>query len=385
MQKISVKIIFVFSLWFLVTAALTGEYFWRWINTAHNVSDENALYVIPAGASLYRVADDLHQKNLLRWPRVWVWYARLMNLTDIKAGEYRLAEKESPISLLTRFQAGKIVQYQITLVEGLTLTDFLHTLHNHKQVKSIISIPENISDLHIDGVDKAFLEGWFFPDTYQFSRGDTDQSILLRAHKKMLHILEYEWEHRAENLPYSSPYEALIMASIVKKETGVAYERRAIAGVFVRRLQKNMRLQTDPTVIYGLGSVYDGNITRKDLKTPTPYNTYVIKGLPPSPIAMPGKEAIHAALHPDSSDNLYFVARGDGTHYFSETLDEHNRAVVKFQKSRVINYRSSPDLQSELMPAEESVLTPVATPVAKPLASPIAKPIGVLETTEGDK
>ena len=342
MQKLSLKIIFVLSLWFLVTAALTGEYFWRWMNTAHTVTAENATYNIPHGASLYRVASDLNEKKMLRWPRIWVWYARLMNEKNIKAGEYRLAEKESPISLLSRFQMGKTIQYQITLVEGLTLKDFLHTLHNHRQIEATLTVPENMADLHIEGIDEPFLEGWFFPDTYQFSRGDSDKSILLRAYKKMQHVLMYEWDHRTKDLPYNSPYEALIMASIVEKETGVAHEREEIAGVFVRRLNIGMRLQTDPTVIYGMDKNYHGNITRKDLKTPTAYNTYTIKGLPPTPIAMPGREAIHAALHPDSSDSLYFVARGDGTHYFSKTLEEHNRAVVKFQKERVKGYRSSP-------------------------------------------
>lgn len=343
MQRFSLKIIFVLSLWFLVTTALTGEYFWRWINTAHTVTTENAVYNIPAGASLYRVAHDLHEKKLLRWPRVWVWYARLMNESDIKAGEYRLAEKESPISLLSRFQMGKTIQYQITLVEGLTAKDFLQTLHNHRQIQPMLSMPQDIVDLRIEGIEEPFLEGWFFPDTYQFTRGDSDRSILLRAYKKMQDVLMHEWDQRAKDLPYDSPYEALIMASIVEKETGVAHEREEIAGVFVRRLNSGMRLQTDPTVIYGMGNNYNGNITRKDLKTPTRYNTYTIKGLPPTPIAMPGKEAIHAALNPDSSDSLYFVARGDGTHYFSKTLEEHNRAVTKFQKQRVIDYRSSPN------------------------------------------
>ena len=178
-----------------------------------------------------------------------------------------------------------------------------------------------------------YPEGLIFPDTYNFSRGTTDKALLERAAETMQEILAQEWPGRNVGLPYSNPYEALIMASIIEKETGLASEREQIAGVFIRRLNQGMRLQTDPTVIYGMGESYDGDLTRTDLRTATPYNTYMNSGLPPTPIALPGREAIAASLHPDQGDTLYFVARGDGSHYFSSTLQEHQQAVQQYQLS----------------------------------------------------
>jgi len=178
---------------------------------------------------------------------------------------------------------------------------------------------------------EKYPEGLVFPDTYNFRRGTTDRDLLLRASDTMQKILAEEWQGRDVGLPYSEPYEALIMASIIEKETGLASERQQIAGVFIRRLQQRMRLQTDPTVIYGLGDSYDGDLTRTDLRTASPYNTYLNSGLTPTPIALPGREAIFASLHPDESDTLYFVARGDGSHYFSSSLEEHQRAVRQYQ------------------------------------------------------
>ena len=174
-------------------------------------------------------------------------------------------------------------------------------------------------------------EGRFLPDTYHFPKNLTDVAFLKRAYDAMTQTLAREWEGRAVGLPLKTPYEALILASIVEKETGLASERQAIAGVFVRRLNKGMRLQTDPTVIYGMGDRYKGNIRKSDLQEDTPYNTYRRFGLPPTPIAMPGRDAIHATLHPDDSKNIYFVSRGDGSHHFSATLEEHNNAVIKYQ------------------------------------------------------
>lgn len=182
--------------------------------------------------------------------------------------------------------------------------------------------------------EASSAEGLFLADTYFFTANTAASSILKRAHKAMLDYVETQWQQRQADLPLNSPYDALILASIIEKETAVSEERTKIAGVFVNRLRKNMRLQTDPTVIYGIGDTYDGNITRKHLRTPTPYNTYTIKGLPPTPIAMAGKEAIWAALNPMETDALYFVARGDGSHEFSSSLAAHNAAVRKYQLNR---------------------------------------------------
>ena len=200
-------------------------------------------------------------------------------------------------------------------------SNLTHTLKN-------LDPEEIMNALQIEGDNP---EGQFFPDTYHFQSGTTDIEILKRSHNRLNKILQEEWQQRAENLPYNSPQEALVMASIIEKETGLASERPDIAGVFVRRLQKNMLLQTDPTVIYAMGENFNGNIQRKDLKIDSPYNTYVTPGLPPTPIALAGREAIYAALHPADGNTLFFVSRGDGSHHFSETLEQHNRAVAKYQ------------------------------------------------------
>ena len=322
---------------------------WHWLQTPQLIPEAHRHYTVKPGASLYSVAYDLQQKDMIDWPRLWIMFGRFANNTSIKAGEFELQEYESPVTLLKKLNAGKVIQYSVTLVEGQRFTDYLTKLSAQEKLKTLntsgddkIAYNENIlGALKQIGVSPEYPEGWFFPDTYRYSQGDTDISILKRAYQKMTRVLDEEWSNRAQGLPYSSPYEALVMASIVEKETGAAFERKTIAGVFVRRLQKKMRLQTDPTVIYGMGEKYQGNITRRDLKTATPYNTYVIKGLPPTPIAMPGREAIHAALHPEEGSSLYFVAKGDGTHQFSDTLEEHNAAVKKYQLKRRKDYRSS--------------------------------------------
>jgi len=347
MKNVSpVRIVVALAIWLLMMFAAGTYYFWHWLQTPQAVTMQDAVYTIERGESLYSVADDLQANGLIRWPKLWVLYAQLMNLSHIKAGEYRLAEKESPISLLSRFQVGEQIQYHITLVEGRTLKDFIDTLHRHKKLKRELEGLDYAEIVESMGLSIEHPEGYFFPDTYQFVRGDSDKDILLRAHLRMSKILHEEWINKAEGLPYKNAYQALIMASIVEKETGAAFERKDIAGVFVRRLQNKMRLQTDPTVIYGMGENYQGNIRKQDLRTPTPYNTYVHHGLPPTPIACPGKDAIHAALNPASGSSLYFVAKGDGTHYFSDTLEEHLRAVEKYQKKRRSDYRSVPEKSS---------------------------------------
>lgn len=263
----------------------------------------------------------------------WQWRL-LMRLEPpaIKTGEYRLEAGVLPRELLRLLSSGAVVQYRFTLVEGWTFSQLRHalaidevlqqTLHRVSSEDDDAAVTSMLSSLNLD-----HAEGWFFPETYQFTRGDSDLDILDRAHQAMEMELGNAWDARHDDLPLNSPYELLILASIIEKETGLEEERGLIAGVFIRRLQKGMRLQTDPTVIYGLGDSFDGNIRRRDLKTDTPYNTYTRTGLPPTPIAMPGRASLLAVARPVAGDALYFVANGTGGHTFSATLEEHQKAV----------------------------------------------------------
>ena len=276
----------------------------------------------------------------------------------VKVGEYEVQGTYSRQQLFDLFAQGKSKQYPVTLIEGHSFKETMTQLGfgerlNAKEALSIISssVMDNrakkIMLEHGLSPDSLSLEGWLYPDTYYFDRGAELETILRRAHRLMVTTLLDEWDNRGDiDLPLSSPYEVLIMASLIEKESGHIDEREQIAGVFVRRLQRGMRLQTDPTVIYGMGDAYDGNIRREDLKRDTPYNTYTRDGLPPTPIAMPGLASIRAALNPAEGKALYFVAKGDGSHYFSETLAEHNKAVRKYQiLQRRADYRSAPGSQ----------------------------------------
>lgn len=321
-------------------------YLWHWLQAEHVIAEQSQTFVVEPGDSVSAVAMRLHRQGLLRWPNIWRAYARFFDPQTIKKGEYDLGAKTSPLGILNLLQSGDVITYWVTLVEGKNIFEIVALLNETPKLKQPLDLSDLTGLSQQLGIEQSHPEGWFYPDTYQFRLGETVFDILTRAHKKMQKVLDEEWAQRAENLPYASPYEALIMASIVEKETGAAWERKKISGVFVRRLEKNMRLQTDPTVIYGMlmNNAYSGNITRKDLKTDTPYNTYYHKGLPPTPIASAGREAINAALHPAAGNELYFVAKGDGTHAFSSTLDEHNKAVNEFQRfKRTKNYRSSPE------------------------------------------
>jgi UPF0755 protein len=250
----------------------------------------------------------------------------------LKTGEYQLNPGLNSSELLAMLVSGKAKQYTITFPEGFTFKQIRKQIKQSSKIKHTLDKLDDMAVLKKLGSKEKHPEGLFFPDTYHFDKNATDISLLQRAYRKMQQILNNEWQNKTSDLPLKTPYEALILASIVEKETGKASERQQIAGVFTRRLHKGMLLQTDPTVIYGMGENYKGNIRYKDLRTPTPYNTYVIKGLPPTPIAMPGKEAIHAALHPAAGNSIYFVSRGNGSHVFSATLRDHNNAVNTFQR-----------------------------------------------------
>ena len=252
----------------------------------------------------------------------------------LQAGEYILQQGLTPQTLLQQLVDGKVTQYELTLIEGHSFREMLLRIRDDPVLTQTLTNETDAGIMEKLGHPDQHPEGRFLPDTYYFTRGMTDIDFLARAWQAMHDQLTLAWEEREAGLPFETPDEALILASIVEKETGAVEERPIIAGVFVRRLQKGMRLQTDPTVIYGMGEAYDGNIRKRDLLKDTPYNTYTRAGLPPTPIAMPGVDAIHAVLHPAKGKSLYFVAMGEGKHYFSNTLKQHNLAVDKFQKKK---------------------------------------------------
>lgn len=284
------------------------------------------------------------------WLRLY-WRLNLSEQT-LHSGEYRLQPEMTARDMIGLWQRGEVVQYAMTIVEGWNFRQLRAALEAMPTIEQTISDLSDSDVMDRLGHPGVHPEGRFFPDTYSFTRGVTDLDLLKRALTRLENVLAQEWPQRSEGLPYQDAYEALTMASIIEKETGVPSERGEIAGVFVRRLERGMLLQTDPTVIYGMGERYKGRITRNDLRRPTPYNTYTNSGLPPTPIAMVGREAIHAALHPMDGKSLYFVARGDGSHVFSESLSEHNRAVREYQLKRRADYRSSPPPQKAPAPTE---------------------------------
>lgn len=322
-------------------AGLVG-WSYHWLTRPLPLPEQGARFELRSGGSLNGASRTLAERGWLPHPLVLRIYARLTDRTRVHAGEYRLDPPLTPLALLDKLNRGDVILYQVTLVEGWTYRQALAALHARDNIRPTLKGLSREQQLDRMNLDISHPEGWFFPDTYRYESGAEDTAILRRAHRAMREHLDRLWQNRAENLPYDRPYEALIMASLIERETGTAGERDRIAGVFVRRLQRGMRLQTDPTVIYGLGDAYDGNLTRAHLRRSSAYNTYAIDGLPPTPIALPGEKALEAALNPAEGTALYFVARGDGTHVFSDTLEEHNRAVREYQLRRREDYRSSP-------------------------------------------
>ncbi|MGH8561873.1 MAG: endolytic transglycosylase MltG [Nevskiales bacterium] len=259
-------------------------------------------------------------------------YAQLSGkATQLKVGEYRISPGMTARQLIEGLVSGRAYQHALTLIEGWTFEQMMNAVAQAPALRQTLTDTSGATVMQALGRAGEHPEGRFYPDTYHFPGGMSDVDFLRRAYNTMTQILEREWQRRAADLPLNSPYEALVLASIVEKETGQPQERAQIAGVFTRRLKLGMLLQTDPTVIYGMGSAYDGNIRLTDLKRDTPYNSYTRAGLTPTPICLPGRDAIHAALHPAAGDSLYFVAKGDGSHQFSASLEAHNQAVRKFQ------------------------------------------------------
>lgn len=296
--------------------------------------DTPFIFSVEPGSNLKTISEELEQQGLTSLPPVYLQlYGRITGQAhQIKAGEYRVEPETTLPQLLAQMVTGKVVVNTLTIVEGMTTRELIEAVHAHPKIVKTLDTVDQQSVMDALGKPDKNGEGWFLPETYHFPSGTTDIDFLKRAYQQMQSSLEQAWQSRDEGLPYKTPYEALIMASIIEKETGIAEERPQIAGVFVRRLEKGMRLQTDPTVIYGMGDKFDGNLRRKDLRTDTPHNTYTRSGLPPTPICLPSIESIEAALHPAEGDSLYFVATGkEGRHVFSATLREHNNAVRKYQ------------------------------------------------------
>lgn len=304
------------------------------------LSPGNRIYEVKTGTSMRALTDELYQDGVLPDRHTLVWLALLRgDHRHIHAGEYQFEPGISEAGILDKLVAGKSVSYPFLIPDGWTFKEILQALTAAPRLQHTLkglSPAQIMTRLGHEGVNP---EGRFYPDTYSYTAETTDLAILREAFGKMQRVLAREWTNRDSGLPYDTPYQALIMASIVEKETASPKERPEIAGVFINRLHKHMRLQTDPTVIYGMGDAFHGDLRKSDLRRDTPYNTYTRRGLPPTPIAMPGEAAIHASLHPANTQALYFVSRGDGTHVFSDTLEEHNRAVAFYQKDPVERHK----------------------------------------------
>ena len=315
----------------LLLGAVSLVYLHHWAATSLPLQEAVVVELAPGG-SFAGFATELQSAGAIDHDWLFTAYARWKGQTNrIQAGEYRINVGETPEVLLADLVAGAVVTYDARIVEGATIMRVFEQLaQTPKLVDDIgaVSVETLMARLQLG---HGHAEGQFFPDTYGYKKGTRISDILLRAHDRMSAVLAREWSNRVDGLPYATPQEALIMASIIEKETGRDDERRKISRVFVSRLQRAMRLQTDPAVIYGLGETFDGNLTRAQLEADNPYNTYKVTGLPPTPIALPGLASIQAALHPDDGDYLYFVARGDGTSEFSATLDQHLAAVRRYQ------------------------------------------------------
>lgn len=317
----------------IVAVPLVALYINNFLQTPVSVGASGAEFSIASGMSFRRISDELESKGIISDSRAFRVYARWTGqAAAVHAGDYLIAEGTTAVELLQQFVHGNVQLYSFTIIEGWNRWDLLRGLYENPYINASMTDedwPALLESLH---AGQPHPEGLFLPETYRFPRNTTDRDVLRQAYELMQKVLAEEWSGRDTTIPVQSPYEALILASIIEKETAHGDERPRIAGVFTRRLQDRMRLQTDPTVIYGIGPGFNGNLTRKNLQTDTPYNTYTRHGLPPTPIAMPGREAINAALHPAAGSELYFVATGlgDGRHTFSTTKDEHDAAVAEY-------------------------------------------------------
>lgn len=302
--------------------------------STETVIETTASFEVTAGSSLSQVSRNLQSSGLFSYPRLLTLFARIKGVENsIKVGEYELEHGLTAAQLIDKMVAGKTLQYRVTIVEGWTFKEALEAIQSSNKIISVLQGLDGVEILKQIPQPFENTEGILFPDTYFYTAGSTDLDIVKRASAKLSNILQSEWEKRLGALPYETAYQALIMASIIEKESAASSERGHISGVFIRRLELGMRLQSDPTVIYGMGDAYGGDIRKTDLQEVTPYNTYRVNGLPPTPIALAGFDSIHASLNPEPSEYLYFVAQSDGSHYFSSSLQEHNQAVARLLNS----------------------------------------------------
>jgi len=316
---------------FLAVAILVFQLL-RFQHGSISLPQQQAIFLIKSGSNIKSIAQDLSLQKVINDPWLFILLAKLKGVeTSVRAGEYEIESGLTADDLLELFTQGNSIQYSFTIIEGWSFRQLLAAISEDPIIELTLQGKTNQEIMSLLGHPEQHPEGMFFPDTYRFPKSTRDVDFLQRAYQVMQKHLAREWDQRGSNLPLKSSYEALILASIIEKETGAAFERPLISAVFNERLRRKMRLQTDPTIIYGMGEEFDGDIRFRDLKKDTPYNTYLRAGLTPTPIALPGLEAIRAALHPAPSNALYFVSKGDGTHHFSATLQEHNAAVKRYQ------------------------------------------------------
>ena len=325
--RLTLLMVLTFSLWI-------GLDFQFSLDRPLSITGPTAL-ALRKGDGILALARQLKKSHLLQEP-VWlvIYGISRGDARNLKYGDYQIVPGTTPRSLLDLLVSGRSRQVPVRIIEGMQFRDLMQILAQHPIVRHQLDTSDANQVMAQLGEPNTAAEGWFFPDTYFTSAETTDLDVLRKARSRMQRILEEEWASRAPGLPLETAYQGLILASIIEKETGLEAERPAIAGVFIRRIRQGMRLQTDPTVIYGLGDEFNGNLRKEDLQRDTPYNTYLHKGLPPTPIAFPGRAALHAAFHPDSGNSLYFVARGDGGHVFSDTLEAHEKAVDQYQRKK---------------------------------------------------
>jgi UPF0755 protein len=317
----------------LILLLAGGGWFYMQVSTPLVLTGERVEFHIASGSGMRMAAREIAASGVAVEPWKLVLLGKILRVEGaIKAGSYEIGRGINLLELLRKLTRGDVSQAEIAFIEGWTFRQMRERLNAHPDVQHDTQDLSETEIMRLIGASGTSPEGWFFPDTYLFSKRSRDVDILARAHRAMQRHLAREWEGRAEQLPLASTYQALILASIVEKETGKEQDRPLVAAVFVNRLRQGMRLQTDPTVIYGLGERFDGNLRKSDLLADTPFNTYTRSGLPPTPIAMPGLASLQAVLHPAPSQALYFVARGDGSSHFSQTLEEHNRAVNRYQR-----------------------------------------------------